>query len=565
MGRQRAKSYAERVHAYAHAVVAGKAVAGRRVVLACKRHLSDLAAVEGGGSPYAFSAEKANRVCAFAENMVHVKGKWAGQRVRLEEWQVFLLGCLFGWVREDGLRRFRELYAEIPRKNGKSMLGAIIGNYLLVADAEPGAEVYSGATTLDQALEVFRPAWMMTLRNHAYREHFGIDLGGTEKNPGTIYQLASASRFEAVVGKPGDGASPHGALVDEFHEHKTPDLYDTMKTGMGARTQPLLVVITTAGVDTSAPCYEHRDRLAKELEAGALDPTVLVIMFGVDESDDWKDFAVWRKANPNFGVSLHEDYLRDRYREAMTSPARRNIILCKHLNKWMNAGQAWTDMVKWAECAAPGMRIEDFAGHRAWLGLDLASRTDVASLLAVVEDGKLLRVFARHYLPSDTVEKPQNAHYRSFRDVGALTVSDGARTDFGQIEDDMRAWADLLDVQAIGYDPREATFLMDRVARWAAFDIVEVTQGPGNLSEPMKELEARIASCTIRHADDPVLTWMMGNVVLKQARGGGPVKYFYPTKERESSKIDGAVALIMAVGRALAAPAKEPEIFAEVW
>lgn len=570
MGKKRAKelSYAERATKYAQDVAKGRVRAGLGVRLACARHLADLERQKDASWPYAWEPEKGNRICRFAENMVHIKGKWAGQLIRLEDWQCFVLAVPFGWARKsDGLRRFREVYGEIPRKNGKSMLGAIVGLYLSFADSEPGAEVYSGATTLEQALEVFRPAWMMVDKNPEFRGHFGLELGGTSKNPGPIYCMKDGSRFAPVVGQPGDGASPHGAIVDEYHEHPTPDLYDTMKTGMGARLQPMMVVITTAGVDTSAPCFEHRGRVLDVLKGTVTNEELFGIIFGVDEKDDWKDFDVWRKANPNLGVSVFEDYLRGQHRDALQSASKQNILLTKHLNKWMNAGRAWMNMTKWEACARPGMRLEDFRGRRAWVSLDLASKVDIAAAVAVIEDGDGWAMLCKAYLPEATVELPHNAHYRAWQAQGFLTVTDGARTDFQRIEDDLREWSEVLAVQELPFDPREASYLIQQIQTWASFECVEVPQAPAHMSEPMKELEGLVAAGKLAHPDDPVFNWMMGNVVLKQARGGGPVKYFYPAKEREAAKIDGPVALIMALKRALAGGGYEPSIYEneELW
>ncbi len=557
-------TYAARAIKYAQDVCDGRFVACELVKLACDRHLSDLKRQADDSFPYTWDAKRGDRICQFAELMVHIKGKWAGQPIRLEDWQCFVLAVAFGWVRKsDGLRRFREIYAEIPRKNGKSMLGAIIGLYLAFADGESGAEVYSGASTLDQALEVFRPAWMMVERNKEFRAHFGLELGGTAKNPGPIYRMKDASRFAPVVGKPGDGASPHGAVVDEYHEHPTPELYDTMKTGMGARQQPMLVVITTAGVDTSAPCFEHRGRVLDVLKGTVADEKLFAVLYGADEKDDWKDFGTWRKANPNLGVSIFEDFLKARHQEALQSASRQNILLTKHLNRWMSAGRAWMNMAKWEANARPGMKPEDFRGRRAWAALDLASKVDIAASVVVIEDGDGFALLCRAYLPEATVELPHNAHYRAWAAQGFLTVTDGARTDFQRIEDDLREWADVLAIQELCFDPREASYLIQKIQEWASFECVEIPQAPAHMSEPMKELEGLVAAGKLAHPDDPVFNWMMGNVVLKQARGGGPVKYFYPAKEREAAKIDGPVALIMALKRALAGGGVQHSVYEE--
>lgn len=558
----KALSYAERATRYAQDIVSGRIESCSLVRLACDRHLSDLKRQKDKAWPYVWDADKGNLICQFAELMVHIKGKWAGKPIVLEDWQCFLLAVPFGWVRKaDGLRRFREIYAEIPRKNAKSTMSAVIALYLAFADGESGAEGYSGATTRDQAMHVFQTAWLMVNTNPEFKRDLGLELGGTAQNPGPIYRLSDGSRFSPVVGQPGDGASPNVAVVDEYHEHSSPELYDTMKTGMGARTQPMLVVITTAGTDISSPCYDQHGRVVSVMKGTVQDEQLFAIVYGLDEDDDWQDFGCWRKANPNFGVSVFEEYLQAQHKEAMQSTSKQNINQTKHLNRWMNAGRSWMNMAQWRACARPDMRLEDFSGHRAWLGLDLASKVDMAALVAVIEVGPgEWATFSRAYLPSVTVDYPHNSHYRQWRDQGDLIVTDGARTDFQQVEEDAKEWARVLSVQELAFDPREASYLIQSIQVWCSFECVEIAQAAVHISEPMKELEGLVAAGKLLHPANPIFDWMMGNVVLKQTRLG-PVKYFYPTKEREASKIDGPVALIMALKRAIAGDGYRPSTY----
>jgi phage terminase large subunit-like protein len=552
-------SYSARALRYARRVVSGKQLACKYVKLACERHLKDLERSKKASYPYRFSSEKGDRICKFGERMVHIKGAWAGQRIQLEDWQCFLLAVPFGWVRKsDGLRKYREIYAEIPRKNAKSTTGAIIGNYMTVADDEPGAEVFCGATTEDQALKVFEPAWKMVDKNPDFKEYFGLSLSGTEKFPGNIHQLGSGSYFRMLIGKPGDGDNPHCAIVDEYHEHKTSEQYDAMKTGMGARRQPMRVVITTAGTDTSAPCYDKHQEAIKVLEGTLENEEMFAIIFTIDEGDDWKNFKVWPKANPNHRVSVYDDYLRSQLRDALQKPGDTNTILTKHLNMWMNAGKAWMNMAFWDRQCDPLLKMEDFLGQECWLAFDLANKIDICSVAAIFKTYFGFVLFCKHYLPERTILLPHNAHYRKWLNEGWLIQTGGARTDFKRIEDDIRELSKKYAVQELAFDPKEASYLIQNIQEWASFECVEMGQGPALISEPMKEMEAAIyagedpeATEQLKHNGDPILTWMMGNVVKKEGRGSsGPVKYYYPTKERDANKIDGIVAGIMALARA---------------
>ncbi|ABM27891.1 phage Terminase [Nitratidesulfovibrio vulgaris DP4] len=528
---------------YAREVLRGVVPACEYVRQACQRHLDDMERSRDKNYPYVWDKAAAEKVCRFASNMVHVKGReWAGKKITLQPWQCFILACAFGWVRKsDGLRRYREIYAEIPRKSGKSILGACIGLYMFSADGEPGAEVYSGATSEKQAWEVFGPARQMCLKNPAFAAHFGIHVGA--KN---LHILQNASKFEPIIGKPGDGASPHCAIVDEYHEHPTPDLYDTMLTGMGARSQPMLVVITTAGVDTSAPCFAKRDESVKVLQGTLENDQLFTIIFTIDEADDWTMWTAWEKANPNLGISLYADFLEARRKEAIQIASRQNIIKCKHLNVWANAGSAWINMVAWNACRADVM-LDDFAGESCWVGVDLASKIDLTAMMLLFRRGNECYLFGRYYLPEETVQLPENTHYQRWVAEGLLVATPGARTDYRYLMDDLLAFAEQFSVRELAYDPREAEMLMQEIREQVAFPCIEINQSPVCISEPMKEFEALYLSGKLHHDGDPVLNWQASNVVLRSTK----TKAYYPSKERPENKIDGIVAAIMALSRAM--------------
>jgi len=325
---------------------------------------------------------------------------------------------------------------------------------------------------------------------------------------------------------------------------------------MGAREQPMMFVISTAGTDTSSPCYDLYLQAIKVLEKTIEDETFFAILFTISPDDDFKDFEVWKKANPNYGVSINKDYLHRKYKEAMTDASKQNINLCMHLNQWMNAGVAWMNMVKWDACKDESLKLEDFRGQTCYVAFDLASKIDISSLVLVFEYHKEnvngYAVFAKHYLPEETIHWAGNEHYDKWEKGGYITSTPGARTDFKYIEDDLKEINEDHPIFELAFDPKEATYLVNNVMDWLGAErCIEITQGPALMSEPMKETEGLIYDNKLWHSGDPVLTWMMGNVVQRQGRNTGPVKYYYPTKQKNENKIDGAVAMIMAIGRAI--------------
>ena len=478
------------------------------------------------------------------ERMPHVKGRWAAnkERLKLEPWAHFIECNLFGWVdKKTGLRRFRESYEEVPRKNGKSTRLAARGTYLFAADGEAGAEVYSGATTEKQAYEVFRPAWMMVSRLKPLRDRFGIEQAGNPKNPGPMYVMEDMSRFETLIGKPGDGASPHAALVDEYHEHETDHMVDAMQTGMGAREQPLLSIITTAGSNMSGPCYEKRADVIRILEGSETDETVFGIIYGIDEGDAWDDPASLIKANPNYGVSVFPAFLEAQLAAAKRSAAKQNAFRTKHLNEWVGARTAWMNMLAWQR-QKRSLQVEDFRGCPCWVGVDLASKLDVAALVMLFEKGGELFVVPRFYVPESTLE--DNPRYLRYVTEGAMVSTPGDITDYGFIEEELRQVAAIADVRDIAFDPTQASYLMTRLQQ-ETLPVIEYPQVLRNMSEPMKEVEARVISQRLWHDGNPAMTWMMGNVVAHL----DAKEHIYPRKEKRENKIDGVVALIMAMGR----------------
>lgn len=536
-------SYAERAHSYARGAVNGKHIVCKWVRLACQRHLSDLArAATESDYPYYWDDAAANHVCTFIEVLPHVKGQWATSTIELESWQCFLVAVVFGWRRKaDTLRRFRVVYIEVPRKNAKSTLTAGIALYMLMADGESGAECYSAATTGDQARIVFDVARNMVRREPRLKQRFGVDSGEH-----SIYVRHAISTFRPLnaEGSTLDGLNPHFASVDELHAHKRRDVWDVLESATGARSQPLIWAITTAGSDRSGICYEVRDYVIKLLEGRAAGEATFGIIYTIDDGDDWTDPISWQKANPNLGVSVSPEDLQIKCTKALAIASAQSNFLTKHLNVWVNAEHAWMEMSAWDKCGNPDLLEADFAGAECIIGLDLASKIDLAASMKVFERDGHYYAFGRYYLPSATVEGSANSQYDGWARRGLLTTTEGNVTDFGVIKDDLRADANSFLVREVPFDPWQATQLASEMLA-EGLPMVEYRQTVQNMSEPMKQLEALVLSGRFHHNGDPILTWMVSNVVCHT-----DVKdNIYPRKERAENKIDGVVALIMAIGR----------------
>ena len=480
--------------------------------------------------------------------MPHVKGEWAKKnlKLKLSDYQIFCTANMFGFYwPENGRRRFRIIYIEVPRKNGKSFWVAAIGLGMLSIDDEYGAEVYCGATSKKQAWEVFKPAKLMCEQLPKFRKKFEVDA-----NAQTLSILKDGSKFEPVIGNPGDGQSPSCAIVDEFHEHKTSDLVDTFQTGMGARKNPMLIHITTAGPDMGGPCYAMRDDVKQILSGAVDDDSVFGIIYTIDDGDQWDTIEAQRKANPNYGISADTFTLKGELTTARRSPTKQVAYKTKYLNMWVGAKAAWMNMLSFQACRKKNLKLEDFKNRKCLVAFDLASKIDIASrclLFPPVNSGDKYRAFFKHYLPEDVILEGGNTRYKAWHASGWLETTPGNVIDFDVIEDDLKDIGREYQILEVPFDPYQATQFSTRMMA-EGLPMVEVGQTVKNFSEPMKEVEKLILSKGIEFEMDPVLMWMFGNVTAQLDKKDN----IFPNKERVENKIDGVVALIMAINRAMA-------------
>lgn len=513
------------------------------VKAACDRQRRDRDEYKGRLAPFFFDPLKVNQVCGFLELMPHVKGAQARNNMTLEPWQIFCVSTVFGWLKQsDKKRRFRRSYIEVPRGNGKSSLSSGLGLYMLAEDDELGAEVYSLATTRDQARIVFGDAQQMVRLRPALRAHYHMDV-----NAHNIHVLQTGSKFEALhaEGSTLDGLNIHLGIIDELHAHKTRTVYDVVETAIGKRDQSLLWVITTAGSDRSGICYEARTFVTKVLSGVLQDDTQFGIIYGIDDDDEWANEESLKKANPNWGISVRPEVVLPLMYKAMDMVSATNNFLTKHLNRWVNADTAWMDIRAWERCTTT-LTIEDFAAEPCYIGLDLASKVDIAALVAVFQREGSYYAFCRFYLPENTIFRDENSQYQGWNAAGRIFSTVGDVIDYSTIETDLLEMNSRYEVREIAYDPWQALQLSTRMTE-QGLQMIETRATVANFSEPMKQIQALVLSKRFHHDGDPVLTWMASNVV-----GHLDAKdNIYPRKERPENKIDGIVALIMAMGRAI--------------
>ena len=567
------KDYAAQATQYAREVVDGQILACKWVRLACARHLADLER-DAGGWRYTFNPEletldelddegriiregrpyrPADRVCHFIELLPHIKGDWAARRetIHLEPWQIFVIASIFGWVdRETGRRRFRIADIFVPRKNGKSAIAAGIGLYMLACDGEFGAEVYSGATSEKQAGEVFVPAKLMCEASHDFRVRFGV-----VPRASVISIPAKNCKFEPLIGKPGDGASPSCAIVDEYHEHQTEDLYKTMRTGMLARSQPLTLVITTAGDDIAGPCYAHQQELQEILEGTIEDDRRFGVIFTIDidadgKLEDWTQETALIKANPNLGVSVDAVELLQEQRDATRDARKQPTFLTKHLNIWVQSSSPWVNLQSYRALADRSLRLEDFRDSDCFVGLDLSETTDIASRCVVfpreLEGLTHYYFFWRHYLPESAIEDPDNKHYQGWQRDGWLTATPGSMIDQDQIERDILADAEAFRIIEVGIDAWGSPGITAALNN-QGLTVVRIPQNKNHLSAPMKYIDGLIKSGRVHHNGDPVAAWAISNVQVKPDHNNN----WFPRRGSKKKKIDPAAAMINAMARVL--------------
>jgi phage terminase large subunit-like protein len=495
-----------------------------------------------------YDEEAADRAVKFFSLLKLVEGRGAGNTWELMPWMEYeVIRPLFGYKRADGTRLYRTVWLEVPRKNAKTTLAAGLALYGLVADNEPGAQVYMGARDRGQARICYELARKMVEASPALRKRCRAARSYIEVNKtGSVLRTISGE----ALGQHGFNA--HIAVLDEVHAHKNREIWDVLSSSVGARQQPIVIGITTAGTyDPNHIAWEQHDYAVKVANGELYDPSFLAIIYGADNEDDWENPETWRKANPSLGITVMEDYLQDEIRKAKASPARQTIFQQLYLNKWTREVSRWIDMKIWDDCGQE-INLEDYKDRPCFVGLDLSSTTDISAMVRLYpeEDGGFT-IIPTFWIPeADIIERERRDRlpYSHWAKEGLINLTPGNVIDYRFIKHSIIEQADRGQILELAYDPWNATSLITELQE-LGMRVAPTRQGFATMSAPTKELERLIASQKIRHGGHKVLR-AHADAALVNTDPAGNLK---PDKAKSTARIDGLVALIMALNSAMLA------------
>ena len=496
-----------------------------------------------------YDKDAADYAVMFIESLCHTKGTWAGKPFELIDWQEQIIRDLFGILKPNGYRQFNTAYVEIPKKMGKSELAAAVALLLTCGDGEERAEVYGCAADRQQAAIVFDVAADMVRMCPALSRRVKILASQKRiiyKPTNSFYQVLSAEAYSK------HGFNIHGVVFDELHTQPNRKLFDVMTKGSGdARMQPLYFLITTAGTDTHSICYETHQKAKDILEGRKIDPTFYPVIYGADESEDWTDPKVWRKANPSLGITVGIDKVRAACESARQNPGEENAFRQLRLNQWVKQAVRWMPMEKWDACAF-AVNEDDLEGRVCYGGLDLSSTTDITAFVLVFpptdEDDRYV-VLPYFWIPEDSMDlrvRRDHVPYEVWERQGYLMTTEGNVIHYGYIEKYIERLGEKFNIREIAFD-RWGAIQMVQNLEGMGFTVVPFGQGFKDMSPPTKELMKLVLEKRIAHGGHPVLRWMMDNIYIRTDPAGN----IKADKERSTEKIDGAVATIMALDRAI--------------
>ena len=496
-----------------------------------------------------YDKEYADFAVAFIESLCHTKGTWAGKRFELMDWQEQIIRDLFGILKPNGYRQFNTAYIEIPKKNGKSELAAAVALLLTCGDGEQRAEVYGAAADRQQASIVFDVAADMVRMCPALNKR--VKILASQKRliyepTNSFYQVLSAEAYSK------HGFNVHGVVFDELHSQPNRKLYDVLTKGSGdARMQPLFFLITTAGTDTHSICYEVHQKAQDIIDGRKIDPTFYPVIYGADDTEDWTSPKVWKKCNPSLGETIGMDKVKTACESAKQNPGEENSFRQLRLNQWVKQAVRWMPMDKWDKCAF-AVNEEQLEGRVCYGGLDLSSTTDITAFVLVFppldEEDKYI-ILPYFWIPEDTLDlrvKRDHVPYDVWERKGYLQTTEGNVVHYGYIEKFIEELGKKFNIREIAFDRWGAVQMVQNL-EGMGFTVVPFGQGFKDMSPPTKELMKLTLEQKIAHGGHPVLRWNMDNIFIRTDPAGN----IKADKEKSTEKIDGAVATIMALDRAI--------------
>lgn len=517
---------------------------------------------------YHYDKKAADRAVYFIEHLKHTKGKWAGEYFKLFDWQERIVRDVFGILRDDGTRRYRTVYIEIPKKNGKSDFAAAIALYLLLGDGEPSAEVYGAACDRDQAAIVYDVAAQMVNQSPALSKRLKV----RDSVKRIIYpQTNSFYRVLSSEVKSKHGFNTHGVVFDELHAQPNRELWDVLTEGAGAaRRQPLFVAITTAGIDRNSICWELHERARKILNGIVKpedDPTFYPVIFGPPDDDnewDWTDEENWKAVNPSLGKTIQIEDMRDDFKQAVQRVEKENLFKQLRLNIWVKQSVRWIKLSDWDKCVG-NVDIEELKNRDCYSALDLSSSNDLTALVHIFPfEGGIYKAFCRFWIPEELAaekEKRDKVPYARWIREGYIQTTPGNLIDYGFIRQQVNEDRALFHMRELCYDPwgavklitdlEEDGFVIDEKLAYEGHPLlVPFRQGYKSMSPPSKELINIMLAGKLEHGNNPVLRWNADNAVIEMDAAGN----IKPDKAKATQRIDGIVALIMALDRAMRHP-----------
>ncbi|MEI7584603.1 terminase large subunit [Runella sp.] len=493
-----------------------------------------------------FCEDSANHAIRFIEELEHTTGEYAGRNFTLEPWQSFIVWNLFGFKR-DGFRRFTRAYVEVPRKNGKSTFSSAIMLYGLLMDEEAAAQVYSAATKLDQAMMVFGES-VRVCQNIGWLNE-AVLVNNSTNNRRIVYGQSIYRPLEWNPNKQ-DGLNTHMAVIDEYHAHPNDDLYNVLRNSMGARRQPLLFTITTAGFNRESPCYKHRQYCASVLDGSIVDDSLFSVIYTLDDGDDWTDSKNWQKANPNWGISVYPRQLEQALTEAKEFASKEVEFKTKLLNVWTDTAVTWIPDADWKLCEDVGELVGPCYG-----GLDLATTGDFCAFSLYWPESGALKTW--YFMHEEGIKRRRDAAGQSIRQWvadGVITPTEGNVTDYNYIKQIICELSVKYDIKDIAFDRYNSSQLVIDL-QVEGLQMFPFGQGFVSMNAPTVELERLVKAGRIKHGGNPVTRWMMSNVMLRTDPAGN-VKI---DKAKSGDKVDGPVSIVMALGTAMQDVAKEDD------